>query len=93
MEIRIECEVPEGGDYVCLLLKTLYGLKQASKTWFEYFRDTLVLSGDEGCHNFRESMIDPCIFYNLSVHFLFSLMSFFLQRCTISTVKFTKKKT
>ena len=41
-EHLLGCEVPEG-DYVCLLLKNLYGLKQAAQTWFEHLRDTLTL--------------------------------------------------
>ena len=63
MEVPAECakcEVPEG-DYVCLLLKNLYGLNQAAKTWFEYLRDKLMQEGDQ--FGFKQSLIDPCIFY------------------------------
>jgi hypothetical protein len=60
MEIPAGCEVPEG-DYVCLLLKNLYGLKQAAKTWFEYLRDKLIEEGEQ--FGFQQSLIDPCIFY------------------------------
>jgi hypothetical protein len=63
MEIPIGCEVPEGGDYVCLLLKNLYGTRQAAKTWFEYLRDSLIASEAEGGYGFTQSTVDPCIFY------------------------------
>jgi hypothetical protein len=62
MEIPLGCEVSEG-DYVCLLLKNLYGLKQAASTWFEYLRDSLILSEDEGGYGFTQSTVDPCIFF------------------------------
>ena len=61
MEVPLGCEVPEG-DYVCLLLKNLYGLKQAAKTWFEHLRDTLILDETLGGYGFVQSQIDPCIF-------------------------------
>lgn len=66
MEIPLGCEVPEG-DYVCLLLKNLYGLKQAANTWFEYLRDSLVKSEDDGGYGFTQSTVDPCIFYKEGV--------------------------
>jgi hypothetical protein len=62
MEIPIGCTVPEG-DYVCLLLKNIYGLKQAARTWFEYLRDSLVDSEDNGGFGFTQSAVDPCIFH------------------------------
>ena len=62
MEVPLGCEVPEG-DYVCLLLKNLYGLKQAAKTWFEHLRDTLTLDVKQGGYGFQQSKIDPCIFF------------------------------
>jgi hypothetical protein len=66
MEVPIGCSVPEG-DYVCLLLKNLYGLKQAAKTWFEYLRDSLTLSEEEGGHGFKQSPVDPCVFYKKGI--------------------------
>jgi len=62
MEIPLGCQAPEG-DYVCLLLKNLYGLKQAAKTWFEHLRDTLMADASKGGHGFKQSSIDPCVFY------------------------------
>ena len=41
MEVPLGCTVPEG-DFVCLLLKNVYGLKQAARTWFEYLRDHIL---------------------------------------------------
>ena len=46
----------DGRDFVLLLQKNLYGLKQASMTWFEKLRDGLVARG------FRQSVVDPCCF-------------------------------
>ena len=66
MEVPLGCCVPEG-DYVCLLLKNLYGLRQAAKTWFECLRDALIQSEDEGGLGFRQSKVDPCIFYKPGV--------------------------
>ena len=67
MEIPLGCEIPEGGDYVCLLLKNLYGTKQAAKTWFEYLRDSLIMPELEGGYGFTQSTVDPCIFYKPGV--------------------------
>ena len=66
MEVPVGCVVPEG-DYVCLLLQNLYGLKQAAKTWFEYLRDTLILDEAEGGYGFTQSSTDLCIFYKEGV--------------------------
>ena len=63
MEIPLGFEVPEGGDYVCLLLKNLYGTKQIAKTWFEYLRDSLISTELEGGYGITQSSVDPCIFY------------------------------
>ena len=62
MEVPIGAEVAEG-DYVCKLLKNLYGLKQAAKTWYEHLRDSLTVPESEGGYGFKQSKIDPCIFY------------------------------
>ena len=62
MEVPLGCEVPEG-DYVRLLLKNLYGLKRAAKTWFECPRDNLVASEEQGGYGFKQSTISSCIFY------------------------------
>ena len=65
MEMSLGFQVPEV-DYVCLLLKNLYGLKQATKTWFENLWDTLI-DDDKGAYGFTKSKIVPCIFYKEGV--------------------------
>mmetsp|Transcript_21406 Transcript_21406/g.29988 ORF Transcript_21406/g.29988 Transcript_21406/m.29988 type:complete len:240 (+) Transcript_21406:2-721(+) len=62
VEVPLGCEAPEG-DYVCLLLKNLYRLKQAAKTWFKHLRDTLMMDEDKGGYGFKQSATDPCLFY------------------------------
>ena len=67
MEVPLGCEVPEG-DYVCKLIKNLYGLKQAARTWFEYLRDTIIADEIDGrLVGFKQSLVDPCIFYRNGV--------------------------
>jgi hypothetical protein len=62
IELPLGCEIKEG-DYVCKLIKNVYGTRQAARTWFEYLRDTLIDSTDDGGYGFKQSSIDPCIFY------------------------------
>ena len=45
-----------GGDWVLKLLKSLYGLRQAPKTFFEKLREGLLERG------YTQSNIDPCLF-------------------------------
>jgi hypothetical protein len=63
MEPPLGCSVPEG-DYVLLLIKNLYGLCDASKTWFEHLSKGLHEMG------FKSSDIDPCIFHNKGITIL-----------------------
>jgi hypothetical protein len=46
----------QGDERVCRLRRTLYGLKQASRTWHEALRDCLCGLG------FESSNADPCLF-------------------------------
>lgn len=49
--------IQSGSEHlVCKLLKSLYGLKQASRVWYETF-DTFLLS-----HNFRKCISDPNVY-------------------------------
>ena len=49
------------GRLLVLLLKSLYGLKQAGANWFIEFIHTIKTSG------FKQSKADPCVFYKLDV--------------------------
>lgn len=57
---EIYMEVPEGiyseNNYVCKLNKSLYGLKQAARCWFEVFERSLIEEG------FQNSSVDRCIY-------------------------------
>lgn len=48
--------VPGKEHLVCRLRKSLYGLKQAGKVWYEHLRNALVTSGFQAC------VSDPCLF-------------------------------
>ena len=60
MELPIGMELPESeGDkkfYVLRLIKSLYGLKQASANWYDMLKKGLEIRG------FKESVADPCVF-------------------------------
>lgn len=81
MEVPLGCEVPEG-DYVCLLLKNLYGLRQAAKTWFKHLRDHLIAKQSEGGYGFQQSAIDPCIFFHEGI-----ILIFWVDDCLIFSTK------
>jgi transposase InsO family protein len=49
-------EVPGKEDFVCLLRKTLYGLKQSPRAWFQLIASVLV------DFDFQQCESDPCIF-------------------------------
>jgi hypothetical protein len=60
MELPLGCSTDNGGnknDHVLKLIKNLYGLRDASKTWFEHLKKGLLDL------DFKPSSIDPCIFY------------------------------
>ena len=46
-----------------MLLKNVYGLRQAAHTWFEYLRDSLIEPEENGGYGFKQSYVDPCIFH------------------------------
>ena len=56
MELPFGFQAPSDGDYVLLLIKNLYGLKQAAKTFYEHLVDTLINELE-----FTSSMVDPCV--------------------------------
>ena len=56
-------EQPEGfesdnPDELCLLQKTLYGLKQSPREWFQVIHQYMINQG------FTQSLADPCIYHN-----------------------------
>lgn len=57
---EIYMEVPDGikadRDQVCRLNKSLYGLKQSSRCWFERFDNIITQKG------FKNSKVDPCLY-------------------------------
>ena len=61
---HIEMKQPEGfevegkEDWVCLLQKAIYGLKQAGREWYELISATF--TNDWG---FKQSRVDPCMFF------------------------------
>ena len=60
MDLPLGCSPSDGAskdEYVLKLVKNLYGLKDAGKTWFEHLK-----KGLEGL-GFKSSEVDPCIFY------------------------------
>ena len=64
MEIPMGMELPNSEykrEYVLLLKKNLYGLKQASANWYDMLKTALQL------RDFTESLADPCVFIQGSV--------------------------
>ena len=70
----------DGRDFVLLLQKNLYGLKQASMTWFEKLRDGLVACG------FCQSIVDPCCFHQAHLVLLVFLDDCLLFSWHVATV-------
>ena len=66
LEENIYMEQPEGfvdsgkEDYVCLLKKSLYGLKQSPRQWYKRF-DSFMTT-----HNFKRSSYDSCVYFKKS---------------------------
>ena len=44
-------------DYVCLLKRSLYDLKQSPRQWYQRF-DSFMIS-----HGFKRSIFDSCIYF------------------------------
>src|SRR5699024_6600541 len=52
-------EDKENSEYVCLLKKRIYGLKQAARAWNNKINETLVNNG------FRRGISDPCLYHKI----------------------------
>ncbi|KAG8474963.1 hypothetical protein CXB51_031688 [Gossypium anomalum] len=52
--------VSEKEDYVCLLRKSLYGLKQSPRQWYKRF-DSFMTS-----HDFKRSSLESCVYFKKS---------------------------
>ena len=69
IECKMYMEIPQGfeiigaskGEYVLLLLKNLYGQKQAGRVWFEYLKQGLIKVG------FEQSNQNECVFVKQGV--------------------------
>ncbi|KAG8488904.1 hypothetical protein CXB51_016855 [Gossypium anomalum] len=55
--VAIGFTVSEKEDYVCLLKKSLYGLKQSPRQWYKRF-DSFMTS-----HDFKRSSFDSCVYF------------------------------
>jgi hypothetical protein len=72
IEMDIYMELPQGietasgnsKDHVLKLLKNIYGQKQAGRVWNKYLVDKLTSI------NFRQSLIDDCVFYRGDIIFM-----------------------
>ncbi|KAG8499034.1 hypothetical protein CXB51_005442 [Gossypium anomalum] len=62
--------VSEKEDYVCLLRKSLYGLKQSPRQWYKRF-DSFMAS-----HDFKRSSLDSCVYFkkNSNSSFVYLLL-------------------
>lgn len=56
MYVRAPPGFPQGKDLVLLLLKAVYGLKQAAEAWYDTLARSLKSQG------WRVSQYDPCLF-------------------------------
>ena len=82
MELTIGVDVPKEEirkDYVLYLLKNLYGLKQASKTHFEYLCGYLQAESI----GIEPSIVDPCVLYKEGI-----ILVMYVDNCLI----FSKNK-
>ena len=62
MKVPFGFETPNDGKiYVLKLRKNLYGLKDASKTFWDKVQQTL--TSDDPKFGFKQILIDPCLFY------------------------------
>jgi Reverse transcriptase (RNA-dependent DNA polymerase) len=71
----------EGNDDVCCKLKkSLYGITQAPRLWFEHLRDKLIARG------FRQSRYDPCLFYSKEVYLVVYVDDVIIASCSEAAI-------
>ena len=85
LDVVIYMNLPQGFDEgpissVLLLKKNLYGLKQASMTWFEKLRSGLK------DHGFHQSSVDCCCFIKSDFIFLVFVDDCLLFSCTAASI-------
>lgn len=68
----------EHPDYVCLLKKTLYGLKQSPHLWNIEMNTCLVKLG------FTPNPVDPCLYYRNEPNSTFSMIFLWVDDCILS---------
>ena len=84
---EVYMEIPEGFElganrktHVLQLLKSIYGLKQASRDWHETFADAIIQLG------FKQSTADPCIFIKYDdQHQILAIIGIFVDDCYLLT--------
>ena len=96
VEEEIYMEQPQGfidaehPDYVLKVEKSLYGLKQASKAWYDELKNFIVSIG------FTQSAVDPCLFINKkndAVHgYIIIYVDYLILCCDETTLSETKNQ-
>lgn len=85
LDEQIYMQQPEGfkepnkEEYVCLLKKSLYGLKQSPKQWYKRF-DLFMVS-----HGYTHCEYDRCIYYRVLVKGSYVLLALYVDDMLVAT--------
>ncbi|KAG8492533.1 hypothetical protein CXB51_009766 [Gossypium anomalum] len=71
--------VSEKDDYVCLLKKSIYGLKQSSRQWYKRFNSFMTT------HDFKRSSFDSCVYFKKNSDGSFVYLLFYVDDMLIAT--------
>ncbi|KAG8488772.1 hypothetical protein CXB51_016789 [Gossypium anomalum] len=71
--------VSEKEDYVCLLKKSLYGLKQLPRQWYKRF-DSFMIS-----HDFKRNSFDSCVYFKKNSDGSFVYLLLYIDDMLIAT--------
>ncbi|KAG8486221.1 hypothetical protein CXB51_019619 [Gossypium anomalum] len=71
--------VSEKEDYVCLLRKSLYGLKQSPRQWYKRF-DSFMTS-----HDFKRNSLDSCVYFKKNSDGSFVYLLLYVDDMLIAT--------